>query len=271
MNEGAAPSPEVSARKAHFARPGFNNIAPYILVNGAARFLDFLKSAFEATERVRVPRPDGLIMHAEAGVGDSVIELGDANENHPPRPTTVHLYVDDADATYEHALHAGATSVYSVIDQAWGDRQGCVRDPFGNVWYIAMAKGWTPGPEGLRSVQPYLHLHDARNMIPFVEAAFGAEALGIAESAEGEVLHATIKIGNATLEIDEADEEFQPMPCYLHMYVPDTDALYAQALRAGATSVDPPTNAPYGDRAAGVKDPFGNTWYLATYFGPAAT
>jgi PhnB protein len=269
--EGSAPSQGAPASSAHFARPGFNNIAPYILVNGATRFFDFLKSAFGATERLRVPRPDGSIMHAEAGIGDSVIELGDASDQHPARPSTIHLYVDDADATYQRALRAGAASVYSVVDQSWGDRQGCVKDKFGNVWYIAMAKGWSPGPEGLRSVQPFLHLHDAHNMIPFVEAAFGAEALGVAKSPEGKVLHATIKIGNATLEIDEASGEFQPMPCYLHVYVPDTDALYAQALRAGATSVNPPADAPYGDRVAGVKDPFGNTWYLATYLGPTRT
>jgi uncharacterized glyoxalase superfamily protein PhnB len=49
--------------------------------------------------------------------------------------------------------------------------------------------------------------------------------------------------------------------------VPDTDATYAQALAAGATGVTPPADAPYGDRAATVKDPFGNTWFLATYLG----
>jgi PhnB protein len=258
-----------SARTAPFARPGFNNIAPYILVNGAARFFDFLKGAFGATERLRVPRPDGLIMHAEAGIGDSVIELADANEQHSPRPATIHLYVDDADATHARAMQAGAASVYAVSDQHWGDRQGCVKDPFGNVWYIAMVKGWTPGPEGVRTVQPYLHLRDAHNMIPFVEAAFGAEALGVAKSPEGKVLHATIKIGNGTLEIDEAHDEFQPRPFTLHVYVPDTDALYAQAVRAGANSVEAPSDAPYGDRVAAVKDPFANTWYLATYRGTA--
>jgi len=269
MKEGTAPSPAASAKNVHFVRPGFNNIAPYILVHGAAQFIEFLKGAFAGAERVRVPDPDGAIMHCEVGIGNSVVELGDANQEHPPRPTTIHLYVDDADATYQRALQAGATSIHPVSDQPWGDRQGCVKDPFGNVWYIAMVKGWTPGPEGLRSVQPYLHLRDAHNIIPFVEAAFGAEALGVAKSPEGKVLHATIKIGNATLEIDEAHGEFQPMPCYLHVYVPDTDALYARALRAGASSVEPPATKPYGDRSAAVKDPFGNTWYLATYLGPA--
>jgi len=102
-------------------------------------------------------------------------------------------------------------------------------------------------------------------MIPFLEAAFGAEAMGVHKSPEGTVLHATIRIGNATLEIDEAHGEFQPMPCHLHVYVPDTDAAYARALQLGATSIEAPRNAPYGDRAAGVKDAFGHSWFIATY------
>jgi uncharacterized glyoxalase superfamily protein PhnB len=104
-------------------------------------------------------------------------------------------------------------------------------------------------------------------MIPFVEAAFGAEALGVHKSPEGHVLHATLSIANSTFEIDEAHGEFQPTPGYLHVYVADTDAVYAQAVRSGATGVTPPNDAPYGDRAAAVKDPFGNTWFLATYLG----
>ena len=269
MNEGTAKSSEASATLPPFVRPGFNNIAPYIVVNGAARFIEFLKAAFQGNERLRVPRPDGAVMHAEIGIGNSVIELADASEQHPPRQATIHLYVDDADAAYERALRAGATSIYSVHDHVSGDRQGCVKDEFGNVWYIAMAK-WEPGPEGIRSVQPYLHLHGAEKMIPFAEAAFHAETLGVAKSPEGKILHATIKIGHATFEIDEAYGEFQPMPCYLHVYVPDADAYYAEAVRAGATSVETPATKPYGERSAALKDSFGNTWFLATYLGDNA-
>jgi uncharacterized glyoxalase superfamily protein PhnB len=108
-------------------------------------------------------------------------------------------------------------------------------------------------------------------MIPFVESAFNAEALGVALSLEGKVLHATVKLGNATFEIDEAEGETVPPPAYLHVYVPDTDACYAQAVRTGATSVDPPCVKPYGERSATIKDAFGNAWFLATYLGESAT
>jgi len=266
MSEGTAAATE-SSGKMDFRPQGFNNIAPYFLVNGAAKFIEFLGAAFEGAEGFRVPGPDGAIMHAEVRIGDSVVELAEANEEYPTRPMTTHLYVPDSDAAYARAIDAGATSVYAVADQHWGDRQGCVKDAFGNVWYVATPKGWIPGAEGIRAVQPFLHLHNAHDIIPFFVAAFGAEAMDVAKSAEGLVLHATIKIAGATFEVEEAHGEFQPRPAYLHVYVPDTDAVYARAVRAGAVSMRPPSDAPYGDRAAVVKDPFGNTWFLATYRG----
>ena len=261
-------STAVPARAVHFMRPRLTCITPYIIVRPAAQFMEFLKSAFEGIERVRMPAPDGSIMHAEVAVGKGAIELSDGNEQYPTAPAAIHLYVDDPDATYERTLQAGATSFYAPTDDhPSGDRWGAVKDPFGNHWYIAKPRGWTPGPEGLRSVQPYLHLHEAQKMIPFLESAFAAESMGVHVSPEGKVLHGTIRIGDATLEIDEAHGEFQPMPCHLHVYVPDTDAAYERTLRAGATSIEAPKDAPYGDRTAGVKDVFGNSWFIATYQG----
>jgi PhnB protein len=267
MNEATAPSP-APTRPTPFRRPNFPNIAPYFLVNGAPQFVDFLVSAFEGTERIRVPRPDGSIMHGEVAIGNSVIELGDANEQYPSRPMTTHLYVPDADATYARALKAGATPVYAPTDEhPSGDRWGEAKDPFGNTWYIATRKSSVASPEGFLTVQPYLHLRNAHEMIPFIEAALGAKATGVHKSPDGIVRHATIEIAGATFEIDEAQGESQATQSYLHVYVPDTDAVYAQALAAGATGVTPPSNAPYGDRAAAVNDRFGNTWFLATYLG----
>jgi PhnB protein len=263
MSEGQATSATAKSKANEYLRPGIPAVMPYIIVRPAAQFVEFLKSAFDGTERLRVPTADGLIMHAEVAVGNGLIELSDGSEIHAPAPAAMHLYVDNADATYELALHAGATSIYPVADQHWGDRQGAVKDAFGNHWYIAKA-GWTPGPEGIPSVQPFLHLREANGMIPFLQAAFGAEELGVARSEAGMILHGTIRIGNATLEIDEAHDEFQPMPCHLHVYVPDTDAAYEQALKAGATSIDAPQDKDYGERSAGIKDAWGITWYIAT-------
>jgi PhnB protein len=248
------------------ATEGYHTIASYIIVPRAAEFIEFMKTAFGAAERFRALREPGseFIMHAEVVIGNSIIELADTNAQFAAAPTAIHLYVDDADSFFAQAIDAGATSIYEVAEHVSGDRQGAVRDPFGNLWYVSMKKGWTPGPEGVPSVQPYLHLHNSEKMIPFLESAFGGVVLGhVPTSPEGHVLHATVQIGDNTLELDEAHGEFQPMPCHLHLHVDDADAMYAQALRAGATSIDAPSNKPYG-RSGGVKDPFGNSWYVTS-------
>jgi len=255
-----------AAKQAETMPSGYHTIAPYIIVPRAGEFIEFLTKAFNGTERFRVGREPGseLIMHAEMAIGNSIIELADANEQIPAAPMTIHLYVDDADSFFARAIDAGATSIYEVGDHVSGDRQGAVRDPFGNVWYIAMIQGWTPGPEGVPSVQPYLHLRGSEKMIPFLENAFGGVVTGhVPTSPEGHVLHATIQIGDNTLELDEAHGEFQPMPCHLHLHVDDADAMYARAIRAGATSIDAPSNKPYG-RSGGVRDEFGNSWYVTS-------
>jgi PhnB protein len=271
MSEGRGAVPagtaEAKTKAALYQRPGLTAITPYIIVRPATKFIEFLKNAFGGTEQLRMPAPDGSIMHAEVAVGNGAIELSDGNAQYPPAPADIHIYVNDADATFAKALKAGATSIFAPTDEhPSGDRWGAAKDQFGNNWYIATPK-WTPGPEGIPTIQPYLHLREAHNIIPFLETVFGAEVLGIHKSPEGVVHHATIRIGNATLEIDEAHDEFQPKPCHLHVYVPDTDAAYARALRTGATSVEEPQDKPYGDRSAGVKDAWGNSWFIANYLG----
>ena len=266
MNEAVGVSRAEESAK--FRRPNFPNIAPYFLVKDAPKFIDFLVAAFAGTERIRVPRPDGTIMHGEVAIGNSVIEMGDANEQYPARTMTTHLYVPDADATYAQALQAGAAGVYAPTDEhPSGDRWGEASDPFGNTWYIATRRGKVSGPEGFLTVQPYLHVSHAHELIPFVEAAFGARTTGLHKSPDGLVRHATIEIAGATFEVDEADGGVAATESYLHVYVPDTDAAYERALRAGATGVNAPYTAPYRDRAATVSDRFGNMWFIATYLG----
>jgi len=72
---------EAQARAVHYMRPGLKSITPYIIVRGAAQFIDFLKTSFEATERIRVPAPDGSIMHAEVAIGNGAIEVSDGSDS----------------------------------------------------------------------------------------------------------------------------------------------------------------------------------------------
>lgn len=117
---------------------GYHTVTPYLVVDGADRLIDFLKQAFGAEEKFRMPTPDGKVAHAEVTIGDSVVMMGDAAAGEAePTSAMIHLYVEDADASYQRALDAGATSVRELMNQFYGDRSGGVKDFAGNVWWIA--------------------------------------------------------------------------------------------------------------------------------------
>jgi len=115
---------------------GYHSVTPYLIAANPAGLIDFLAAAFGGTVKERLDRPDGMVMHAEVRIGDSLVMTGAASAANPPQPATLHLYVADADATYRRALEAGATSVRAPTEQFYGDRTGGVRDPAGNTWWI---------------------------------------------------------------------------------------------------------------------------------------
>ena len=116
---------------------GHRAVTPYLVVAGAAKVIDFLKRTFDAQEIMRLDAPEGRIGHAELRIDDSLVMLGDAHGEHQPMQAMLHVYVADADATYRRALAAGGISVQEPTDQFYGDRSGGVRDPCGNLWWIA--------------------------------------------------------------------------------------------------------------------------------------
>lgn len=115
---------------------GYGTVTPWIIVRGAARFLDFLAAAFGARETARVQNPDSTIGHAEAAIGDSVVMMFDAADGWPDTPAFLRLYVSNADDAVARAIEAGCTSVTAVTELFWGDKVGRVRDPWGNLWWI---------------------------------------------------------------------------------------------------------------------------------------
>jgi PhnB protein len=116
---------------------GLNSVNVYMHPLRAEPVITFLKRAFGAREIARYASPDGVVHHAQIRVGDSVVEMGEAQGKYPPMPTMFYLYVPDCDAVYQRALQAGATSIAEPVDQPYGDRSGAVKDVFGNQWYIA--------------------------------------------------------------------------------------------------------------------------------------
>ena len=126
----------------------YHSLQIYLAVDDAAKAIDFYKEAFDADERMRMPRPDGKVAHAELVIGDSRLMLSDPFPQSSVRPpserggptASVFLYVDDVDATFEQAQRAGASVASELEDMFWGDRLGAITDPFGHVWTMATHK-----------------------------------------------------------------------------------------------------------------------------------
>ncbi len=121
---------------ASFKPEGYNSVSPYLIVDGAAGTIEFLRKVFDAVEIRRFPDPTGKIMHAEVRIDDTVVMIADGVEGWPPVPTHVHVYVRDVDATYKRALAAGATSVQEPVKKQDADKRGGIKDAGGTTWWI---------------------------------------------------------------------------------------------------------------------------------------
>ena len=127
---------------------GYHTATPYLIIQGAAKAIEFYKQAFEATELMRLEVPGGTIRHAEIKIGDSIIMLADEHLGMDVRspqalggtPVCLMLYVEDSDAMFAQAIAAGGTAQKPIQDQFYGDRSGQLIDPFGHVWTISTHK-----------------------------------------------------------------------------------------------------------------------------------
>ena len=148
----------MSKGRAKAVPDGYPRVAPYLIVDGAAKALDFYRHVFGAIERMWMPGPGGKVGHAEIAIGDSVIMLAD---EHPemgaraPRsfggsPVSLHVYVDDVDATVKTATTAGAKVLRPVEDKFYGDRSASLEDPFGHRWHVSTHKEDVPPDEMAR-------------------------------------------------------------------------------------------------------------------------
>jgi PhnB protein len=120
-------------------------------------------------------------------------------------------------------------------------------------------------PSGYSTVSPYLIAAGAQAVIDFLKQAFGAEELRRYDISDGSIMHAEVRIGDTVVMLGDAGENWPAVPAHLHVYVDDVDATYQRALEAGGLSVQPPQRKGQDpDRRGGVKDPAGNTWWIAT-------
>jgi PhnB protein len=242
-------------------REGFTTVTPYVRVREAG-LVDFLTTVFGAVETSANSGGGGV--HREVRVGDSMLMIGEggAEGSLAFSPAAFHVYVPDVDATFERAIAAGAKSMGAPEDRSYGERAGFVEDAFGNHWYIATHLGPSPVPQGHRTVTPFIHPRGVPSYIDFLMRAFSAVE-EFRHEAQGVVMHARITIGDGAIEMGDTQGRAEPMKTAFYLYVADCDALYQQAVFAGATPLSPPVDQSYGDRVGSVQDAMGITWYIA--------
>jgi len=125
--------------------PGMHTVTPYLTVRSARKAIDFYTKAFGAEEILVIPGPEGKVMHAEIKIGDSMVFLGEESqerdvlgpESRGGATSSLLVYVDDVDSSFDRAVKAGCTVRMSVANQFWGDRFGSLADPFGHQWSLA--------------------------------------------------------------------------------------------------------------------------------------
>jgi len=117
----------------------------------------------------------------------------------------------------------------------------------------------------ISTITPYLTVCDASGLINFLVASFNARVVLEKRYDNNTVQHARVQIGDSILMLNESTEEYPVFNSQIHLYVGDTDAVFAKAVKLGATSIMEPNIRLHGDRMAGIKDPFGNVWWIATH------
>ena len=245
--------------------PGSPSVVPYLIVDRSPELPDFLVRAFDAEVLFRMPEAPSGGFHAEVRIGDAHVMMGGMLPRQDPTiPAALHLYVPDVDTTFRRAVKEGATAIFPPTDQFYGDRESGVKDPFGNTWYIATHKaGPSYVPRGMRTVTPFLQLQGVDRMLDFANRAFGAETAERHADPEGVVRHAVLKLEGSMIELGEAHGQFPAIPAMLYVYVDNVDKSYERALAAGAETMKPPADQPYGHRTAALRDAWGNQWYVA--------
>ena len=153
--------------KTSYIRKGYHNVTPSLAFKGTDAAIIWYKNVFGAKEKMRLDGPDKKVMHAELNIGDSVVFLAEENpqmKNKTPQSAngnsvTLHLYVEDIDGTIKKAVQNGATLTMSVADQFYGDRVGCIDDPFGYTWVLATHVKDVSETEMQRKAEEMAHEH----------------------------------------------------------------------------------------------------------------
>ncbi len=253
---------------------GVNDLMPYLHPTGAPKMISFLKAAFAAEEVFVYQSPDGIVHHAKMGIGDSIVEMGEAHGQWQPMPMTFMLYVDDVDEWYERAMLAeGVISMGKPGDQPYGDRVGAVKDPFDNVWYIgthlATRKSETTDSRRTSMTAPTLfrialQVGDLDQASAFYAKLLDDQGRRIPRGSRhyfdcGPVILALVDVAAGHLEP-------KPIPDYVYFAVSDLEQIHERAKAMNCLAKEDVHGAdagaivkrPWGERSFYAEDPWGN-------------
>jgi uncharacterized glyoxalase superfamily protein PhnB len=119
-------------------------------------------------------------------------------------------------------------------------------------------------PEGYHTITPYFTVPDADQLIAFLQAVFEGQVVKQDRDDDGRIRHARVRIGDSVIMLNEASAEYPANHSQVHVYIADVEATFTRALEEGASAIMTPNRRPYGNRMAGVRDPCGNTWWIAS-------
>src|SRR2546426_4985052 len=125
------------ASKVNLIHQDYGTVTPYLIVDGVPRLIDFLRETFHAEERARINDKADHVGHAEIKIGSSIVMMANSTPQYKPIPSQLYVYVENVNETYRRGMKAGGTSEQEPTTQFYGDRTAAVKDPTGNVWWIA--------------------------------------------------------------------------------------------------------------------------------------
>jgi PhnB protein len=207
------------------------------------------------------------IVHASLRLGEETLAGADVLPEVYQAPQGFYLLVSPAEQSRAEqifsALAEGGTVRMRLQKTFWSPAFGVVIDRFGIPWEVSCAQtaGVRPIPDGYRAITPYLAVHGVPKLIEFLTRAFDAE---VVHRHPPNGTNAELRIRDSMVLLGEKPSDQAPFPAMLYLYVTDVDAAYRQAIDAGGRSIKGPSDQYYGDRNAGIEDPSGNQWWLAT-------
>lgn len=129
----------------------------------------------------------------------------------------------------------------------------------------SVARPVKPMPEGYHTVTPWIISPNSAELMDFLKAAFGAEEIARVVGEDGSIGHAEVRISDSVVMMFDKRKHWPRTPAFLRLYVEDADAVFRQAVKAGATAVTEVTHLFFGDRVGRVRDPQGNVWWIQTH------